>query len=181
MKLTDLVFYNGSRERISKLGLAELFLELQEIILSTKIYLKEQKDANGAAEVRKALDSSFENKADWQKISTGGIDWKKQRRVNRTFLAQLGVEIQVSARSDLLIRDVVHLRNSIQEGEIEAGIIVVPNERFQNFLPDRTPSIRDARRYIEEELKEAMNFPIILFGIEHDGPGDALKKQKRKA
>lgn len=96
-------------------------------------------------------------------------------------MAQIGVEVQVSARSDLLIRDLVHIRNSLQAGEIEVGIIVVPSEKFQIYLPDRTPSLKDARKYIEEEFVEAKSFPIVVLTIEHDGEGEALKKQKRKS
>jgi len=93
----------------------------------------------------------------------------------------MGVEVQVSARSDLLIRDIVHLRNDIQSGKIDVGIIVVPDDRLEYFLPDRTPSFRAAVKYVEDEFKEAMTFPIVIMAIEHDGPGEALEKQKRKS
>ena len=102
----------------------------------------------------------------------------KRIRYNQTFLARLGVEIQVSARSDLLIRDVVHLRNSLQESAIDVGVIVVPDDRTQTFLPDRTPSFRDAVRYIEQEFPEGKNFPIVIMAVEHEGPGPALPKKK---
>jgi site-specific DNA-methyltransferase (adenine-specific) len=91
---------------------------------------------------------------------------------------RMGVEIQVSARSDMLIRDVVHLRNSLQQGEIDIGIIVVPSVRLQSFLTDRTPSLKDALRYVEQEFKEATTFPIVIIAIEHDAPGKALPKKK---
>ncbi len=181
MKITDLKFYGGSRERITKLGLADLFIEIQELLVNLEINLLEEKDANGGAELRKLIDKAFDSNLDWEKTTTGGIDWQKKVRYNRTFIAQIGVEIQVSARSDLLIRDIIHIRNSLQEGAIEVGIIVVPNEKLQSYLPDRTPSIKDALKYIEEEFKEAQNFPIVIMAIEHDGAGKALKKQKRKS
>ena len=81
----------------------------------------------------------------------------------------------------MLIRDVVHLRNSLQKAEIDAGVIVVPSDRMQRFLPDRTPSFRDAIRYIEQEFKEATTFPIIVIAVEHDAVGTALPKRKRKS
>lgn len=180
MKITEIKFYNGSREKICHLGLSTLFLEVQEILLNTKIDLLEEKDANGAAEVRKMIDASFEKGIDWTKISSGGIDWQKKIRFNRTFIAVIGVEIQVSSRSDLLIRDIIHLRNKIQSGEIEVGIIVVPSNNMQQYLPDRTPSLKDAIKYIEQEFPEAMKYPIVLIGIEHDGAGQPLKKMVKK-
>jgi len=133
--------------------------------------------ANGAAAIREALDDSFGKGQDWVGIKAGGIDWIKRVRFNQTFLARLGVEIQVSARSDLLIRDVVHLRNSLQQAEIDVGVIVVPDDRMQKFLTDRTPSFSDAIRYIEVEFKEATTFPIVVIAVEHDGIGRAIPKK----
>lgn len=181
MKIADITYYDGAREKVCRLGVAELFLELQDIIFSTHISLLEEKDANGAAHIRKLIDETFAQKGGWNKITTGGMDWQKKLRYNQTFLVRMGVELQVSARSDLLVRDIVHLRNSIDQGEIEVGVIVVPSMKLQAFLPDRTPSIRDAKRYIEEEFREAMNYPLVLVAIEHDGPGEALPKQARKS
>jgi len=51
---------------------------------------------------------------------------------------------------------------------------------MQRFLPDRTPAFRDAIRYIETEFKEATTFPIVIIAVEHDNPGRALAKKKRK-
>ena len=157
--------------------MADLFLELHEIIFRTRILLEEKLKANGAGGIREALDNSFSEGQDWVGIKAGGIDWVKRVRFNQTFLARLGVEIQVSARSDLLIRDVVHLRNSLQQAEIDVGVIVVPADRMQKFLTDRTPSFSDAIRYIEVEFKEATTFPIVIIAIEHDGLGPALPKR----
>ena len=181
MKITKIKFYNGSKDKICRLGLSGLFLEVQQIMLETDIRLLEEKDANGAAVIRKALDDGFDTAGEWSKETTGGIDWIKKIRYNNSIISRIGVEVQVSARSDLLIRDIVHLRNSLQEGEIDVGVIVVPDDRLQLFLPDRTPSFKDAIRYIEEEFKEAMTFPIVVIAIEHDGHGKALGKQKRKS
>lgn len=172
-----MVFYGGARQKVCRLGLADLFLELQEIIFSTVIVLEESPEANGAAEIRIALDASFDKGEGWIGIKAGGIDWIKRIRYNQTFLARLGVEVQVSARSDLLIRDVVHLRNSLQKAEIDVGVIVVPADRMQRFLPDRTPCFSDAVRYIEVEFKEATAFPIVVLSVEHDSAGKAIPKK----
>lgn len=176
--MTTIRFYGGAREKVCRLGLADLFLELLQIIFDTRIEIVEQRQANGAAVVREALDNSFASRRDWIKTASGGIDWVKRIRYNQMFLARLGVEIQVSSRSDLLIRDIVHLRNSLQESHIDTGVIVVPSDRFQTFLPDRTPSFRDAVRYIEQEFKEAMTFPIVVMAVEHDDRGLPLPKRR---
>jgi hypothetical protein len=179
MKISKLRFYDGAREKVCRLGLSHLFLELQEIIFATEIRLLPEKDANGAAHVRERLDDQFAALEHWEKTASGGVDWIKRIRYNESVLARLGVEIQVSSRSDLLIRDIVHLRNSLQEGIIDVGVIVVPDDATQVFLPDRTPSYRDAVRYIEKEFKEATNFPIIVMAIEHDGISDKPLPKKR--
>jgi hypothetical protein len=177
MKIAAIRYYGGAREKICRLGLADLFLELHDIVLATPIVLEEKSQANGAAAIREALDARFQSAQDWVGIKAGGIDWIKRVRYNQTFLARLGVEIQVSARSDLLIRDVVHLRNSLQRAEIDVGVIVVPDDRMQKFLTDRTPSFSDAIRYIEVEFKEATTFPIVVLAVEHDGTGVAIPKR----
>ncbi len=173
-------FYDGARERVCRLGLADLFVELQDILLSTDVRLREEKDANGAGILRRLIDAAFEARGGWEKTASGGVDWIKKLRYNQTYLVRIGVELQVSARSDMLIRDIVHLRNCIDEGLIEVGIVVVPDDRLQVYLPDRTPAFRDAIRYMEEEFREAMNYPFIVIAIEHDGSGEALAKQPRK-
>jgi hypothetical protein len=181
MKITAIKYYDGAKDKVCRLGLSSLFLELQQCLLDTPVFLIEQKDANGGAEVRKSIDNSLETIGGWEKKTTGGVDWIKKLRYNQSILARIGVEIQVSARSDLIIRDLVHLRKSLQEGEIDIGVIVVPSDRLQVFLPDRTPCLKDAIRYMEVEFTEAKTFPIIIIAIEHDGPGPALGKQKRKS
>lgn len=178
MKITDVHYYDGARERVCRLGLADLYLQLQEIILSTRINLTEQRQANGAAVIREAIDAGFVAAGQWTKTASGGIDWVKRFRYNETLMARLGVEIQVSARSDMVIRDIVHIRKSLQDGVIDVGVMVLPNPRLSAFLTDRTPCISDAVQYIEQEFKEAMSSPIVLIGIEHDGPGPALPKRK---
>jgi hypothetical protein len=157
--------------------LADLFLELQQIIFDTPIEVIEEREGNGSAVIREALDAKFKSGLDWKQSKTGGIDWIKRVRYNASILARLGVEIQVSARSDLIIRDLVHLRNSLQKSEIDVGVIVLPSDRLQVFLTDRTPAFRDAVRYIEQEFKEAVSYPIVLMAIEHDRAGKALAKK----
>lgn len=182
MKITTIKYYGGAQDKVSRLGLSHLFLELQQIIFSTQVYLQEKKMANGAAEIREKIDQSFEIAGDWTKKTVGDIDWVKRIRYNSSIISRIGVEVQVSARSDLLIRDLVHLRNNLQDGIIDVGVIIVPDNVLQEYLPDRTPSFKDAIRYIEEEFKEAAHFPIAVIAIEHDGPSDMpLRKRIRKS
>jgi len=102
------------------------------------------------------------------------MDWSKCKTINGTRVC-VGVEIQVSARSELLYKDILHLKNSIIIGDIDLGVIVVPSDRLQSYLPDRTPSISYAKRVIREQ--DADRLPILLVEFEHDGPGPSLGKK----
>jgi hypothetical protein len=57
----------------------------------------------------------------------------------------MGVEIQMSARSDLIIIDVVHLRDQINAGMIDVGVLVTPFDALSVFLTDRAPADRHFR------------------------------------
>jgi len=90
----------------------------------------------------------------------------------------IGVEIQFSARSDLIIRDLVHLRDAINLGEIDLGILVLPTDLLSYYATDRGPSISAGMRVVREMKVDEL--PLLLIAIEHDGPGPALAKQEKK-
>ena len=172
MKLSNIRFYGGAQAKVARLGLAHIFLELLDVLVSTEVRVQNRKHANGAGEIRKKLDARLAALDDWQKASSGDIDWIKKIRFNKSILSRLGVEIQVSGRSDLLARDIVHIRNKLQDSHIDVGVIVVPSDNLAYRLTDRVASWSYAVRYVQEELPEAQRFPIILLGIEHDDLSD---------
>ena len=43
MKITALKYYSGAKQKVCRLGLSSLFLEVQDIILNTKINIKDEK------------------------------------------------------------------------------------------------------------------------------------------
>lgn len=161
-----------------RLGLAHIFLELQEILISTEIRVLDKKQANGAGRVREMIDSQFGDYADWIQSKSGNIDWVKRFRYNQTIVSRIGVEIQVSGRSDLLARDIVHIRNNLQDSNIDVGVIVVPSDDFEYLLTDRVANYSYAVRYVEEELREAQAYPIVLIAVEHDGYSDKALPKK---
>lgn len=139
--------------------------------------MKEEVDSNGGAAVRKLIDSKFEVLGGWSKKVTGDIDWFKCKQVNGTRVC-VGVEVQVSARSDLLVVDMIHLNAAFREGRIDVGLIIVPSDRLSRFLTDRGPCYSDAMKHAKVARLE--DSPLILFAIEHDGPGPALAKQPKR-
>jgi len=164
---------------VCRLGLAQLFLELQELLLSIEIYIQNKKQANGAGRLRELIDEGFGCYKDWVNSATGDIDWVKRIRYNQTIISRIGVEIQVSGRSDLLARDIVHIRNSLQDSHIDVGVIVVPSNELAYFLTDRVADFNYAIRYVEEELREAKSYPIVVLAIEHDGFSDEPLPKKK--
>ncbi|HSR68134.1 MAG TPA: BglII/BstYI family type II restriction endonuclease [Acidobacteriota bacterium] len=137
--------------------------------MSTEVCVLEKKQANGAARVRELIDATFGQYPEWVQSKTGDIDWVKRLRYNESIVSRIGVEIQVSGRSDLLVRDIIHIRNKLHDSHIDIGVIVVPSDQFEYYLTDRVANFSHALRYVEEELREAQSYPIILIGIEHDG------------
>lgn len=179
MKITKIKYYGGAQEKVCRLGLSHLFLELQDIIFNTEIKVLEKKQANSAAVVRESLDKGFSIRDNWIQKKSGGTDWVKRIRYNDSIISRIGVEIQVSGRSDSLSRDFVHLRNDLQDSTIDIGIIVVPDDAFEYYLTDRVANYTYATRYAEFELKEAINYPIIIIAIEHDSFSDTALPKRR--
>ena len=77
-----------------------------------------------------------------------------------------------------MIIDLVHIRRACAGGEIDVGCLVVPSDRLGPYLTDRGPRLADAKRMVREARVE--DLPLILIGIEHDGPGPRLAKQAKR-
>lgn len=177
-RITEEQPYNGVLERVTRLGLEVLLSELREILTGFTLEVEERRDANGGAAVRKLIDGRFEQAQGWTKKQTGDVDWTKCRSVNGTRIC-VGVEVQFSARSDLIVMDVIHLRKAITDGKIDIAVLVVPSDRRGAFLTDRGPTMADARRHVREA--RADDLPLLLIALEHDGPGPALAKQAKRS
>lgn len=168
-KIVDRAFYNGSKLKISRLGLQPLINEVEAILQSFPLLLLEKLHENSAAAITDEIDSRFRQR-DWIGGKSGGIDWKKCVTVNGT-QACIGVEVQISGRSELIYRDIAHFKITlVQEGEIDVGVEVVPSDHMSRFITDRTLSFSYAKHIIEETLANLI--PIVLIAIEHDGVCD---------
>jgi hypothetical protein len=177
-RIAEEVYYDGARERIDRLGIAPLVEEIKTLVSGFKLLVKEQKDANGGAAVRKMLDARFKGAGGWTNKTAGDIDWIKCHKVNGTSVC-IGVEVQVSARSDLLVMDMIHLTAAFRDGRLDVGVIIVPSDKLSRFLTDRGPCISDAKRHARAARLE--DSPLVLFAIEHDGTGSPLAKQAKRS
>jgi hypothetical protein len=177
-RIVDRRSYGGADARIQRLGLAPLWTELEKILTGFQLVVLERQDSNGGAAVRKLIDAEFAAAGGWTKKQTGDVDWTKCLTVNGTRLC-LRVEIQVSARSDLLIVDVDHLRQQIIAGTIDVGVLVTPSDKLAVFLTDRAAYFSAATQAVERA--RAHDLPILVIALEHDGAGAALAKQPKAA
>lgn len=179
MKITKIKYYGGAREKVCRLGLSHLFLELQELLIDTEIKILKKKQANGAGVLRERIDNGFDSVGGWIKKSSGGIDWTKKIRYNESIVSRIGVEVQVSGRSDLLAKDILHIRNDLQKSIIDVGVIVVASKEFEYYLTDRVANIDYAIEYVETHIQEAQTYPIIILAVEHDAFSDTALPKKR--
>lgn len=161
--------YNGFANKIERLGLSALLEEAECVLTKFSLLIEETIHANGTRGLRQQIDTGFEALGGWTKIAVGGIDWQKSNSIG----AKLGVEVQVSGRSDMLAVDIMHLKEAINKGTIDVGVIIVPHDRLSRFLTDRTPNLATAIRHVQDRASE-MPIRIISFG--HDGVGPALEK-----
>ncbi len=157
--------YNGFLTRVSRHALAPLLDEAESAVTAVGLRVLEAKHANGTQGLRRRIDAGFEAIGGWTKTASGGIDWVK---------GGVGVEVQVSGRSDMLAVDIIHLRQRITYGEIDVGLIIVPDDPLSNYLTDRTPNLRTAVKHLEEH--RATDLPIRIAAFMHIGPGPALPK-----
>jgi hypothetical protein len=171
--------FDGADALIQRLGLDELLDEVRQIITGFELLVEERKDANGSKVLRALIDKQFTAAGGWDQKKSGGVDWIKQQAINsRPRHICVGVEIQVSGRSDLLSVDLIHLRKELLQGKIDLAVLVVPSDRLGYFLTDRVAKLSEAHRHIE--MARAEDMPFVLIAIEHDGTGPALPKQGKR-
>lgn len=163
--------YNGFAEKAHRLGLDGLVAEATATITGFTLLIEESPLANGTQGLRRIIDEGFATLGGWIKKPVGGIDWTKRNDRG----ASVGVEVQVSGRSDMLAVDVLHLSAELVAGRIDVGVIIVPDDRLSRFLTDRTPNFRTAIKHVAHR---ASDLPIRVLAFRHDGVGEALAKMR---
>jgi hypothetical protein len=177
-KIAEEFFYDGAEEKIKRLGLTPLLEEIRSVLCGFSLQVLEERNKNSGGVLRQMIDKAFTSAGGWDNTASGDIDWIKCKTINGTKVC-IGVEVQVSARSDLITRDVVHLQKHFREGSIDIGIIILPSDHLSYYLTDRAPAASDGKRIIHE--MRADDLPLVIIAIEHDGPSKkALPKMQTK-
>lgn len=174
-KIVDVKAYDGFERKIQRLGLTVVLDEVKELISGFPFLLAETRRGNSAAALREMLDARFAAFPEWKIVKSGGIDWTKCVRYNGVEVC-VGVELQISARSDLLTNDLAHLMQAIEIGNIDVGVIVVPSNETAYYLTDRCPRFSYAVDHVNR-IKGQFS-PLLIMSIGHDGIGDALPKKR---
>ena len=170
-RITDRLSFNGFEIKAARLSLTDLLAEVEAAVTGFQMLVEERRHANGTRWLRQTIDQQFTDIGGWSKITSGGVDWSKANNQG----SKLGVEVQVSGRSDLLAVDVLHLREELNGGRLDVGVIVVPDDTLSRYLTDRTPNLRTAIRHIEDR---ASDMAIQILAIRHDGVGTAIAKSR---
>lgn len=170
-RISDRVSFNGFDTQVNRLGLQPLLDEIEEVVTGFDLLVAEKRHANGTRGLRRHLDAGFASTLGWEKIASGGIDWSKTDTNGR----RLGVEVQVSGRSDMVAVDLLHLQTEMSGGALDAGVLVVPDDVLSPFLTDRTPNLATAIKHIEST---APNATLQVIAFRHDGIGPALPKAR---
>ncbi len=140
-------YYDGAKAKIERLSLWPLIDEIKAAIASFPLEIKKAIHSNGAATLRELIDSALRDVGDWTNTASGDVDWIKCRFVDGARVC-IGVEVQVSARSDLIFRDIVHFQKQIREGQIDVCVEILPSDDLSPYLIDRTPRFSDGVRQL---------------------------------
>jgi len=75
----------------------------------------------------------------------------------------------------MLAVDIMHFKEAINEGRIDVGLIIVPDDNLSRFLTDRTPNLKTAIKHVEDKARD---MPIRIVAFAQDGSGPALAKMR---
>jgi hypothetical protein len=137
--IVEEVYYNGAKERIERLGLTPLVAEVKSAVTGFQLLVQERVDTNGGAAVRKLIDEQFRKLGGWTRKVSGDLDWVKCKSVNGTRVC-IGVEVQVSARSNLLVMDMDPSSRGVPRWPDRCGNHHRPERPAQPF-PNRSRAV----------------------------------------
>lgn len=169
--VSNIYDYDGFAAKSTRLNLDSLVDEATDTLLRFELLIEESRHINGTRGIRRQIDEGFRLTGGWIQLTTGGIDWTKRGPQG----GGVGVEVQVSGRSDMLAVDIMHLKDKLNQGDIDIGVIIVPDDRLSRFLTDRTPNAATAIKHVEDRARD---LPIRIIAFSHDGTGPALEKMR---
>ena len=103
-KLTERAFFGGTEERVNRLGLINIWKELENILTNFQLCLDKRDDTDNEIVLRRLIDARFRSTSGWKGKRSGGVNWTRCHKIREVRVC-LGAQIQlsVSAESDLLL------------------------------------------------------------------------------
>src|SRR6187551_603612 len=87
MKISEIQYQNDALDKITRLGLAHIFLEIQNVVF------KAPSEQTSAETVCENLTNAMKELPDWSQSEIAGIDWIKSFKYRKTLIASIGVKI----------------------------------------------------------------------------------------
>lgn len=182
---------HSAEDIIFRKGVGDLYQELREVIFATKVEISDTPRTNGkipqnfnlASELNKALAASLASLG-WQKehVAPGSrharsaVDWAKMRPSPLQFGPKevgLAVEIQFGNHYQFNA-DVQKLAELILEGNVVAGVSIVPSDELEKYKADRGACFSNCAEKLQRWLSiwtasNALVLPgIIIIGVSPD-------------
>lgn len=165
MRIAKEIPYDGVRQRIARLNLSPLVEEVRRALESVRLQLKKEPGAERPGFLQKLIDARFQRASGWSRAIKGRRYWKKCVEIDgASVCAKVGV--RVSGRKDFVVTDLHSLCRSIETGEVDLGILVVPSDRLSHALRPRQTSLRETQEVVEQT--NACSLPLLLIAIEYD-------------
>lgn len=179
---------HSAEDIIFRKGVGDLYQELRDVILSTQVEISDTPRENGkippgfnlASSLNKALAASLASLG-WQKehVSPGSrharsaVDWAKLRPSPLQFgPKEVGLAIEIQFGNHYQFNaDVQKLSELILEGNIVAGVSIVPSDELEKYKADRGASFSNCTEKLQRWLSiwtasSALVLPsIIVIGI----------------
>lgn len=174
-KLTERAFFGGTEGKLNRLGLMNVWKELENILTNFQLCLDEPDNTNSGIVLRKLIDSRFRSTGGWRGKRSSKVNWTRCHKIRDVHVC-LGAQVQlsVSGESDLILVDLQYLQDEIAGGRIDVGAIVVSSDKLACFLSDGVVRYSDAVRAIKRT--QASHLPLAVLALEHDGIGPSLIK-----
>jgi hypothetical protein len=166
-KIVHREFFDGSRERLDRLGMMNIWTELEAVLTAFEINFVKTDEVNAGAKLRKLLSGRFRSRRMWRTKCSQGNGWTGSHQVQGATVS-LGVQLQFSvpAESDLLLVNLQYLRDELATGRIDVGALVVPSDNLCQFLTDGVARISDALKAVERT--GASYLPLVILALDHD-------------
>ena len=149
MKISEIQYRNDALDKITRLGLAHIFLEIQNVIF------KAESGEPNPEKICGNITESMKELSDWSTSEIAGIDWIKSFKYRKTLIASIGLKICIPEISgmDAFI-------SCLKSGLVDVGIITV--------LQDSAASVSKETLFnqLNRELEGFTDTPYIIVIIE---------------